>query len=102
MSRDHAYLQLYKGYMYAFRKSYLMFITVFGTTLVDRVYPARASPLYARYLCSRDALGLKAERGRPSAARDDRVSCIQASPLFDIVGQILHYNHRFLFYRYHA
>ena len=31
--------------------------------------------LYARYLCSRDALGLKA--GRPSAARDDRVSCIQ-------------------------
>ena len=27
--------------------------------------------LYARYLCSRDALG------RPSAARDDRVSCIQ-------------------------
>ena len=34
--------------------------------------------LYARYLCSRDALGLKAEpAGRPSAARDDRVSCIQ-------------------------
>ena len=32
--------------------------------------------LYARYLCSRDALGLKAA-GRPSAARDDRVSCIQ-------------------------
>ena len=29
--------------------------------------------LYARYLCSRDALG------RPSAARDDRVSCIQGS-----------------------
>ena len=28
--------------------------------------------LYARYLCSRDALGLKAER-----ARDERVSCIQ-------------------------
>ena len=35
------------------------------------------SRLYARYLCSRDALGLKA--GRPSAARDDRVSCIQRS-----------------------
>ena len=36
--------------------------------------------LYARYLCSRDALGLKA---RPSAARDDRVSCIQmATALF--------------------
>ena len=35
--------------------------------------------MYARYLCSRDALGLKAEHaaGRPSAARDDRVSCIQ-------------------------
>ena len=30
--------------------------------------------LYARYLCSRDALGLKA--ARPSA-RDDRLSCIQ-------------------------
>ena len=29
--------------------------------------------LYARYLCSRDALG------RPSAARDDRVSCIYTS-----------------------
>ena len=28
--------------------------------------------LYARYLCSRDALGLKAKR-----MRDDRVSCIQ-------------------------
>ena len=28
--------------------------------------------LYARYLCSRDALGLKAKR-----ARDDRVYCIQ-------------------------
>ena len=32
---------------------------------------ASAFRLYARYLCSRDALGLK-------AARDDRVSCIQA------------------------
>ena len=31
--------------------------------------------LYARYLCSRDALGIKA--GRPSTARDDRVYCIQ-------------------------
>ena len=29
--------------------------------------------LYARYLCSRNALG------RPSAARDDRVSCIQVT-----------------------
>ena len=38
-----------------------------------------AEPLYARCLCSRDALGLKA--GRPSAARDDRVSCIQAEPM---------------------
>ena len=37
--------------------------------------------LYARYLCSRDALGLKAKRGRPSAARDDRVSCIQVPDL---------------------
>ena len=35
-----------------------------------------ANVLYARYLCSRDALGLKAEQ--PSA-RDDRVSCIQAN-----------------------
>ena len=33
------------------------------------------NPLYARYLCSRDALG------RPSAARDDRVSCIQHNPI---------------------
>ena len=34
--------------------------------------------LYARYLCSHDALGLKDEQaGMPSAARDDRVSCIQ-------------------------
>ena len=34
--------------------------------------------LYARYLCSRDALGLmlQAKAGRPNAARDDRVSCI--------------------------
>ena len=31
--------------------------------------------LYARYLCSRDALGLKASR--PSSVRDDRISCIQ-------------------------
>ena len=34
----------------------------------------------ARYLCSRDALGLKAEQPvgqATSAARDDRVSCIQ-------------------------
>ena len=37
--------------------------------------------MYARYLCSRDALGLKAAAGRPSAARDDRVSCIQGSPI---------------------
>ena len=36
--------------------------------------------LYARYLCSRDAFGLKA--GRPSAARDDRVSCIQGDSLW--------------------
>ena len=34
----------------------------------------RDEALYARYLCSRDALGLKAEAKR---ARDDRVSCIQ-------------------------
>ena len=32
--------------------------------------------LYARYLCSRDALGLK--------ARDDRVSCIQHAELYAI------------------
>ena len=30
--------------------------------------------LYARYLCSREALGLKAKL----SARDDRVSCIQS------------------------
>ena len=38
-------------------------------------------PLYARYLCSRDALGQahSAKRTRPSA-RDDRVSCIQDLP----------------------
>ena len=51
------------------------------------VYNARgrlsrpSQALYARYLCSRDALGLKAEQryaaARPSAPRDDRVSCIQ-------------------------
>ena len=41
--------------------------------------PISAKSLYARYLCSRDALGLKA--GRPSAARDERVSCIQAKSL---------------------
>ena len=34
--------------------------------------------LYARYLCSRDALGLKAKR-----ARDDRVSCIQRGTVHD-------------------
>ena len=39
---------------------------------------ARAALLYARYLCLRDALGIKAA-GMPSAARDDRVSCIQAA-----------------------
>ena len=39
----------------------------------------RTMSLYARYLCSRDALGIKA--GRPSAARDDRVSCIQTMSL---------------------
>ena len=48
--------------------------------------PVTPAALYARYLCSRDALGLKAEQaaGRPSAARDDRVSCIQpaAKPIF--------------------
>ena len=38
---------------------------------------SREQRLYARYLCSRDALGLKAEAVRPSAARDDRVYCIQ-------------------------
>ena len=39
-----------------------------------RAWPSFVQPLalYAKYLCSRDALGLKAER-----ARDDRVSCIQ-------------------------
>ena len=45
-------------------------------------YLSHTSALYARYLCSRDALGLKAEAGRPSAARDDRVSCIQTSAFF--------------------
>ena len=40
--------------------------------------------LYARYLCSRDALGLKAAAGRPSAARDDRVSCIQGFSLIPV------------------
>ena len=39
--------------------------------------------LYARYLCSRDALGLKALGRRPSAARDDRVSCIQSLAIND-------------------
>ena len=45
--------------------------------LLARALDLKAEPLlYARYLCSRDALGLKAS-GRPSAARDDRVYCIQ-------------------------
>ena len=34
--------------------------------------------LYASYLCSRDALG------RPSAVRDDRVSCIQWVSIKDV------------------
>ena len=42
----------------------------------DTFTRARTRLLYARYICSRDAFGLKAA-GRPSAARDDRVSCIQ-------------------------
>ena len=37
--------------------------------------PQHPTVLHARYICSRDALGLKAV-GRPSAARDDRVSRI--------------------------
>ena len=45
--------------------------------------------MYARYLCSRDALGLKAV-GRPSAARNDRVSCIQAKII--IINSHLHIN----------
>ena len=44
--------------------------------------------LYARYLCSRDALGLKAEQ-RPSAARDDRVSCIQHVVLLRLSARYL-------------
>ena len=40
--------------------------------------------LYARYLCSRDALG------RPIAARDDRVSCIQNVNLFKHYGTRYH------------
>ena len=46
----------------------------------------RYTYLYARYLCSRDALGLKA--GRPSAARDDRVSCIQYTYLLACAIQL--------------
>ena len=52
---------------------YYIFITYMNIYFLD---------LYARYLCSRDALGLKA--GRPSAARDDRVSCIQFLDMHDI------------------
>ena len=44
--------------------------------------------LYARYLCSRDALGLNAAC-RPSAARDDRVSCIQLNETFPTVYNML-------------
>ena len=51
--------------------------------LLGRVLRASKGILYARYLCSRDALGLKA--GRPSAARDDRVSCIQKGILHTTV-----------------
>ena len=40
--------------------------------------------LYARYLCSRDALGQKA--GRPSAAHDDRVSCIQIMEFEEVIA----------------
>ena len=43
--------------------------------------------LYARYLCSRDALGLKA--GRPSAARDDRVSFIQVRATLKLKLEII-------------
>ena len=39
--------------------------------------------LYARYICSRVTLDLNAA-GRPSAARDDRVSCIQACLLYTV------------------
>ena len=56
---------------YAFRPIVRASKGILHTTAVYEVI------LYARYLCSRDALGLKAAAGRPSAARDDRVSCIQ-------------------------
>ena len=45
--------------------------------IVARALGIVAKCLHAINLCSRDALGLKAA-DRPSAARDDRVSCIQA------------------------
>ena len=50
----------------------------------DRVFGIQ---LYARYFCSRDTLGLNAA-GRPSAARDDKVSCIQVKGSFtnDVIG----------------
>ena len=41
--------------------------------LVTRVVASLKNCLYARYLCLRDALS------RPSAARDDRISCIQTN-----------------------
>ena len=53
----------------------LMGISPFSYSFIFVFTPELNLLLYARYLCSRDALGLKA--GRPSAARDDRVSCIQ-------------------------
>ena len=74
-------------------------------SLIDYVYPARASlpvelinkikilimghivgqviGLYAKYLCSRDALGLKAKQPA-GQARDNRVSCIQVIGLTDV------------------
>ena len=47
----------------------------------------RDNSLYARYLCSRDALGLKAKR-----ARDDRVSCIQDNSRMMINHSTLEYH----------
>ena len=47
------------------------------SSLLKHKTTTEVQDLYARYLCSRDALGLKPKAGRPSAARDDRVSCIQ-------------------------
>ena len=80
MTFYHLYLiSVFQSYVYTIQYCLVIIQRVITNNTDLAISKIDIDNLYARYLCSRDALGLCSRQAK--RARDDRVSCIQIDNL---------------------